>query len=88
MITCSSVSPSSTEFLASRDLARILQYTNYRHFEQVMTNAETACSQSSASVDYHFVDADEMVEIGSGAKRQVISMITSESVAAEDNAGM
>jgi len=59
------------EFWSSRDLGRILEYANYRHFEQVMTKAKTACAQSGVSVDDHFVDADEMVDIGSGAQRPI-----------------
>jgi DNA-damage-inducible protein D len=59
------------EFWTSRDLSRILEYVDYRAFEQVIAKAKTACRQSGTSPNHHFVDANEMVDIGSGAKREV-----------------
>ena len=57
------------EFWSSREFAAVLGYVNYRHFEAVIEKAKLACLNSGQRVEDHFVDADEMVEIGSGAKR-------------------
>ena len=59
------------EYWSSRDLARILEYSNYRNFEEVVSKAKIACNQSGGSIQDHFADVNEMVEIGSGAKREV-----------------
>lgn len=59
------------EFWSSRDFARVLKYGNYRHFEAVIAKARLACFNSGQRIEDHFVDVDEMVEIGSGAKRAI-----------------
>ena len=65
------------EYWSSRDFARILDYSDYRNFEQVIEKARTACFNSGQRIDDHFVDVTEMVELGSGAKRQVKSVYLS-----------
>jgi DNA-damage-inducible protein D len=65
------------EFWSSRDLAKILEYVDYRHFEQVIAKARVACLQSGALEKDHFVDADEMIEIGKTAKREVSVVLLS-----------
>ncbi len=59
------------EFWSARDLAKILQYDNYRNFLKVVAKARIACEQSGQAITDHFVEADEMVSIGSGAKRKI-----------------
>lgn len=61
------------EYWSSRDFAKVLYYSDYRNFEQVIAKARTACFNSGQRIDDHFVDVTEMVELGSGAKRQVKS---------------
>jgi DNA-damage-inducible protein D len=56
---------------SSRDFAKVLDYSDYRNFEQVFAKARTACFNSGQSIDNHFGDVTEMVELGSGSKRQV-----------------
>jgi len=69
--------PDETEFWSSRDLARVLGYADYRNFEQVITKAKLACSQSNQPVDDHFGDVTEMVDIGSGAQRAIATVYLS-----------
>lgn len=38
--------PAGNEFWSSRDLAKVLGYVNYRHFEAIIENAKTACFNS------------------------------------------
>lgn len=59
------------EYWSSRDFAQVLQYNEYRNFEQVIQKARVACFNSGQRLEDHFVDVDEMVEIGSGAKRMI-----------------
>lgn len=65
------VNAAGTEYWSSRDLAKMLDYANYRHFEQVIQKAKNACFNSGRRIEDHFVGADEMVAIGSGAERAV-----------------
>jgi DNA-damage-inducible protein D len=59
------------EFWSSRDFAKILDYGDYRNFEQVIQKARAACFNSANPIDDHFVDITEMVDIGSSAKRAI-----------------
>ena len=57
------------EFWSARDLAKVLQYSEYRHFLPVIERAKNACKNSGKDPEDHFEEILEMVEIGSGAKR-------------------
>lgn len=59
------------EFWLSRQLAEVLEYSQYRHFLPVVERAKEACANSGQSVADHFEDVLTMVEIGSGAKREL-----------------
>lgn len=59
------------EYWSSRDFAQVLQYNDYRNFEQVIQKARAACFNSGQRLEDHFVEVTEVVEIGSGAKRAV-----------------
>lgn len=60
-----------TEWWSSRELAKALAYTDYRHFLAVMRKAWKAAYNSGANPADHFVVYAEMVGIGSNAERQV-----------------
>lgn len=62
------------EYWSSRDLSRVFEYTDYRNFEKVIEKAKEACENSQQMVLDHFVDFNEMVEIGSKAKRGLESV--------------
>ena len=59
------------EYWESRDLADVLEYTQYRNFESVIEKAKLACFNSGHRVEDHFVDLTEMIEIGKGGQRPV-----------------
>lgn len=59
------------EFWTARKLAKILEYSEYRHFLPVIEKAKEACRNSGHAVQDHFEDILGMVEIGSGAKREL-----------------
>jgi DNA-damage-inducible protein D len=71
------VNDAGNEFWSSRDFARVLDYANYRNFEQVIGKAKTACFNSGQRLEDHFVDIDEMIEIGKGAQRAVNTTLMS-----------
>lgn len=62
------------EYWTSRDLSRVLEYTDYRNFLNVVDKAKTACSNSDQPVEYHFVDFNDMIQIGKGGNRPAISI--------------
>lgn len=59
------------EFWSARELAVILDYSNWRNFVKVIRKAQEACENSGYAASDHFVGADQMVTLGSGAKRRV-----------------
>ncbi len=59
------------EFWSARELARVLEYSDFRNFVTVIAKAREACSNSGHEVADHFVDITEMVGIGSGAQRKI-----------------
>ena len=63
------------EFWSSRDLARVLDYADYRNFEQVIAKAKQASFKSGQRIEDHFVDVTEMIEIGKGGHRPVAESI-------------
>jgi DNA-damage-inducible protein D len=62
---------SGIEYWSSRDLAKVLEYKDYRNFLTAVNKAKTACENSGEVIHNHFVDANDMVEIGSGSERMV-----------------
>ncbi len=59
------------EFWYARELAKILDYKDFRNFENAINKAKESCKSSGNSIEDHFVDVTEMVEIGSGAFREL-----------------
>src|SRR2546427_5851713 len=65
------VNERGAEFWSARELARVLEYTDFRNFIGVIAKARKACAHSGRTVPDHFVDITEMVGIGSGAWRPI-----------------
>ena len=59
------------EFWTARTLAKTLLYTDYRNFASVIAKAKEACQNSGQQFVDHFEDILEMVQIGSGATRNI-----------------
>ncbi len=59
------------EFWLARPLAKVLDYSEYRHFLPVIERAREACRNSGQPIANHFEDVLEMVDIGSGAQREL-----------------
>lgn len=65
------VDENGNEYWTARKLSEILDYSDFRNFIAVIGKAKEACANSGQNIDYHFVDFNEMIEIGKGGKRQV-----------------
>ena len=59
------------EFWYARDLQRVLTYSQWRYFLEVIFKAMDACEASGNKVDDHFAEVRKLVQIGSGAERKV-----------------
>ena len=62
------------EYWSSRDLWKILDYTEHRHFLPVIEKAKISCENSGHPMSDHFEDILEMVVVGSNAERQMKSI--------------
>ena len=65
------VDDAGNEFWRARELANVLEYSQYRHFGAVVDRAREACQVSGRKVADHFEDVLTMVGIGSGAQREI-----------------
>ncbi len=63
-----------TEFWFARDLQTLLGYSQWRSFEAVIEKAKTSCKNSGYDPRDHFARARKMVDLGSGAKREIDDM--------------
>ena len=63
--------PSGGEYWSARELAKTLEYSDFRNFVTVITKSRQACAKSGHIISDHFVDLTEMVPIGSGAWRPI-----------------
>ncbi len=61
----------NNEYWSARELSKVLEYSEYRHFKPVLEKALEACKNSGISGTDHIEDILDMVSIGSGAERQI-----------------
>jgi len=61
------------EYWMARKLSRILGYAEFRNFLPVIEKAKNSCKNSGQAISDHFVEVHEMVNIGSGAQREMDS---------------
>lgn len=60
-----------TEYWLARELQPLLGYAKWSNFEQVVEKARVACATAGQPVDDHFANVGKMVDVGSGAQRNV-----------------
>lgn len=59
------------EYWLARDLQELLGYAKWENFVKVIEKAQTACKASGFDTADHFLDVRKMVELGSGAVREI-----------------
>ena len=62
------IDENGNEYWLARGLQKVLQYTQWRRFENVINKAKLACKNSNIKVDDHFANGGKMVAIGSNTK--------------------
>lgn len=63
--------PDSVEFWLARDLQHLLGYAKWSNFVNVISKAKIACEVSGQNILDHFADVGKMVQIGSGATKEI-----------------
>ena len=58
-------------FWSARELSKVLEYSEYRHFLPVIERAKEACYNSRQKLADHFEDILEMITTGKTAQREV-----------------
>jgi len=60
-----------TECWSARDLQELFGYKLWQNFTNVIAKAKESCTNVGQDVLDHFIDVNKMVELGSGAKREI-----------------
>ncbi len=60
-----------SEYWSARELSKVLEYSEYRKFLPVIKKSILSCKNSGLNINDHFAQLDEMVDIGSSAKRSI-----------------
>lgn len=71
------VAEDGSEFWLARDLQILYDYSEWRNFKAAVDRAKQACQNAGQSLENHFVDTTNMVELGSGGQRQVDDVVLS-----------
>lgn len=59
------------EYWSARELQHILGYSKWDNFKNVIDKAKKSCTQAEEEINNHFADFGKMVEIGSGAQKEI-----------------
>ena len=65
------------EFWYARELQLALEYTKWDNFKKVVEKARLSCRNSNINDADHFADVGNMVQLGSGAQREIEDIMLS-----------
>jgi DNA-damage-inducible protein D len=60
-----------TEYWLARELQELLEYTQWRNFENVISKAKIACENSGNAISDHFADVSKTIAMPKGAVKDV-----------------
>ena len=64
------IDETGNEYWEARELQKVLEYYQWRRFENVISKAKLSCQNSNININDHFADIGKMVDIGSNTKRE------------------
>lgn len=64
------------EYWLARDLQELLGYSKWENFIKVIDKAKIASTNAKQEVSDHFPDVRKMVDLGSGAKREIDGIVS------------
>ena len=74
-----------TECWSARDMQKLLGYSLWQNFTNVINKAKTACENVGQPVMDHFIDVNKMIIAGKGAQRDIDDvMLTERGIIPED----
>ena len=59
------------EYWLARELQGVLEYARWENFNKAIERAKKACTNTGFDVEDHFREVTKMVDLGSGAKRNI-----------------
>lgn len=65
------IDENGVEFWYARELMIVLEYKQWRRFEQVITKAKESCKNSNINILDHFADVGKMIVVAKGAEREI-----------------
>ena len=66
------IDENNTEFWYARELMKVLEYKQWRRFENVIDKAKRACENSNISVFEHFTDVSKTIKMPKGAEKKIL----------------
>lgn len=60
-----------TEYWLARELQELLEYTQWRNFENVISKAKIACENSGNAISDHFADVSKTIAMPKGAVKDI-----------------
>lgn len=60
------------EYWLARELQKVLEYSQWRRFHELIKRAQASCKLSKINVSDHFAVDSKMIDLAKGAKRKVI----------------
>ena len=61
------------EYWEARELQKVLDYVQWRKFENIIKKAMLSCEASGDNILDHFAQVGKMVQLGSGSERKIIN---------------